>query len=222
MSNYDLDERTGFSLLNLFGSKNNIKMIKFGDTVDVKHFKMFEYLNASVIDNEENALKLRVKEFLNETFIFPDDHVIINYADEKELYVLSGTVTYVYTVNPLTLKVEINRVEKLKNLRKHQRFYVSLMSNIKVEGFITPIFAVVKNISPGGIKVNCTENLIPEDVLEVEVILDRTNKLVFKGAVVRKNRLRDYFEYGIEIQGMSEVNVKCLHHYLNWLDSSYK
>lgn len=222
MSNYDLDERTGFSFFNLFGNKNNIKMVKFGDTVDIKHFKMFEYLNATVIDTEDNALKLKVKEFLNETFIFPDDHVIINHSAGDELYVLSGTVTYVYTVNPLTLKVEVNRVEKLKNLRKHQRFYVSLMANIKVEGFLTPVFAVVKNISPGGIKVNCTENLIAEDVLEVEVILDRTNKLNFKGAVVRKNRLRDYFEYGIEIQGMSEVNVKCLHHYLNWLDSSYK
>jgi|LSQX01.3.fsa_nt_gb hypothetical protein len=222
MSNYDLDKGSGFSLLNLFGNKNLTRMIIEDSNVDIKHYKMFEYLNGRVMENENNTLKLRVKEFLNETFVFPDDHVIINYSDVKELYVLSGTVSYVFSVSPLTINVEINSIEKLKNLRKHQRFYVSLMANIKVQGFLTPVFAVVKNISPGGIKVNCSETLIPEDILEVEVILDRTNKLVFKGAVVRKSRIKDYYEYGIEIQGMTEANVKCLHHYLNWLDSSYR
>jgi len=40
----------------------------------------------------------------------------------------------------------------------------------------------------------------------MEILLDRTNKLVFSGAVVRKNKVNDYYEYGIEIRGISENN----------------
>ena len=38
----------------------------------------------------------------------------------------------------------------------------------------------------------------------------------------KKNRLGNYFEYGIEIKGISESNIKCLYHYLKWLGSEYR
>ena len=222
MGNYDLDEKVSFSLSNLFNSKNVSKVVPLGTGVELKHFKMFDYINALVAECNSDTIKLEVKEFLNETLIFPEDHVVVNYSDARELYVLSGTISRVFSVNPLILNVFINSIEKMNNLRKYQRFYVSLTANIKVAGYRNPIFAVVKNLSSGGIKVNCNEKLIPEDILDVEVILDRTNTLSFKGAVVRKNKIKDYYEYGIEIQGMSESNIKCLYHYLKWLDSYSK
>lgn len=220
MSKYNLDQSSG--LLSLFSNKNIAKIVKLDSSVDIKHFKMFEFINASVLERTENSIKIEVKEHIQETLFFPEDHLVINYSDNKELYVMSGTVTDVFNLYPLVLKVVINNVEKLKDLRKHERYYVSLTSNIKVAGFITPVFAVVKNISSGGIKVNCKDQLTYEDVLEVEVVLDRTNKLVFSGVIVRKNKVKDYYEYGIEIRGISESNLKCLYHYLNWLNSEYR
>ncbi|HQA56322.1 MAG TPA: PilZ domain-containing protein [Acetivibrio sp.] len=220
MSGYNLDDNKGiFSLLE---SKNLIKLIKLGSPIDVKHFKMYEYINCIVIEKSENDIKLEMKDNTQETLFFPGDHVVLNYSNNDELYVIDGTIIYVFSINPPVIKVRMNKCEKLKNLRKHERYYVSLMANIRVSGCNKPFFAVVKNMSSGGIKINCNELLSTDDVLEVEVILDRTNKLVFSGAVVRKNKLGNYYEYGIEIKGISESNIKCLYHYLKWLGSEYR
>ena len=50
---------------------------------------------------------------------------------------MSGVISYVYSVSPLKISVSINGIEKFKDLRKHQRYYVSLTSTIKVSGFVT-------------------------------------------------------------------------------------
>lgn len=213
---YDLDEKTGIS--SLFSGKNLNKMVKIGTSLEIKHFKMFEYLNACVKDKSDNTIRLVTKEELQETFFFPRDTVVINYSDSKELYVISGEINAIHAISPLELTITTNHVEKLKNLRKYSRYYVSLMTNITVPGFVNQVFAVVKNMSTGGIKVNCSEYLSTEENLTVEVVLDRKNKLNFKGGIVRRNKSNGYYEYGIEIRGISESNLKCLHHYLNWLN----
>ncbi len=216
MSKYNLDEKTGIS--SLFSGKNLNKMVKVGTSLEIKHFKMFEYINAYVADKSDNTLRLVTKEELQETFFFPRDPVVINYSNNKELYVISGEINNVHAISPLEMTITTNYIEKLKDLRKYERYYVSLMANITLPGFVNRVFAVVKNMSTGGIKVNCSEYLSTEENLMVEVVLDRTNKLTFTGGIVRRNKGNGYYEYGIEINGISESNLKCLHHYLNWLN----
>ncbi|NMB34206.1 MAG: PilZ domain-containing protein [Clostridium sp.] len=220
MSRYNLDEGSG--ILSLLTMKNIMKHIKLGSGIDVKHFKTYEYINSVILDRKDNTLKLEMKDNTQETLFFPGDHVVLNYSADNELFVMNATIFHVYSINPVIMDVEVVRTESLKNLRKHERYYVSLMANIRVYGSDKPFFAVVKNMSSGGIKINCDERLTTEDILEVEIILDRTNKLVFSGTVVRTNKLGGYFEYGIEIRGISESNIKCLYHYLRWLNSDYR
>ncbi|WP_010244070.1 PilZ domain-containing protein [Acetivibrio cellulolyticus] len=220
MSKYNLDEKTGIA--SLFTGKNLNRMVKVGSTLEIKHFKMFEYLNAYVVDKTENTLKMATKELIQETFFFPGDHVAVNYSDSKELYVITGEIKTIHSMSPLELTVTTNHVEKLKDLRKYERYYVSLMANINIPGLVNRVFAVVKNLSTGGIKVNCSEYLSTEETMEIEVVLDRTNKMTFTGAIVRREKCKGYFEYGIEIRGISESNLKCLHHYINWLSSDYR
>jgi len=196
MARYNLDGGTG--LFNALGNRNPAKVVKLGSGVDIKHFKMFEYINAEVLGKTDDSIKVEAKDVLKETLFFPGDHVVVNYSNTQDLFVMDGNINHVYDINPLIIDVKINKVEKLKDLRKHERFYVSLMANIRVCGTSKLVFAVVKNMSSGGIKINCNEQLTTEDVLEVEILLDRTNKLVFSGAVVRKNKVNDYYEYGIE------------------------
>ncbi|HAA43456.1 MAG TPA: PilZ domain-containing protein [Ruminiclostridium sp.] len=219
MSKYDLDKRMG--ILSFLNTKSLNKIIKTNSPADLKHFRMFEFVNATILDRTEDELILKVRDSIKEPLFFPDDHVVINYSNNKELYVMSGIINYIYTVSPLKFSVSVNGIEKFKDMRKHQRYYVSLTATINVSGFITPIFAVVKNISSGGVKIYCKDVLIYDDVIEVEVILDRTNKLNFNGKIVRKAKIKDYYEYGIEIIGISESNLKCLYHYMKWLNSDY-
>ena len=49
-----------------------------------------------------------------------------------------------------------------------------------------------------------------EDVIEVTAYIDKNNKLPFKGRVVRKNKLDNKFEYGVEYSEMTESSNKLL------------
>ncbi|TYQ15516.1 UNVERIFIED_CONTAM: PilZ domain-containing protein [Acetivibrio alkalicellulosi] len=219
MSKYDLDK--GMGMLSFFTTKNLTKIIRVNSGAELKHFRMFEFVNSAILERTENTITLKIKDAIKETLFFPEDHVVINYSMNKELYVLTGVISYIYSINPIKMSINVTGVEKFKDLRKHQRYYVSMTSTIKVSGFVTPIFAVVKNISSGGVKVYCKEVLTYEDIIDVEVILDRTNKMNFNGKIVRITNIKDYYEYGIEIIGISESNLKCLYHYMKWLNSDY-
>lgn len=217
MSEYYLDEKTADTSLGI--EKKLDKIVKIGTGLEIKHIKMFEYLNANVLEKSENTLRLTTKESIKETFFFPGDHVAINYSDTDDLFAISGKITNINSLNPLDLTVTTTRIEKLKDSRKYERYYVSLMANINSPDFSDKVFVVVKNMSSGGIKINCSEYLSMTESVGVEVVLDRINKLSFRGAIVRKGRGKGYFEYGIEIREISESNYKCLKHYLNWLSS---
>lgn len=220
VSEYNLDVKTDGASLSM--GKNLNKMVKVGTGLEIKHNKMFEYLNASVIEKTENTLRLATKELIKETLFFPGDSVDMNYSDKNDLFSISGKIMNIKSLNPLDFTVLTTRIEKLKDLRKYERYYVSLMANIEVSDVSDKVFVVVKNMSSGGIKINSSDYLTMSENVRVEVILDRINKLAFKGAIVRKGRGKSYFEYGIEIREISETNYKCLKHYLSWLGYDYK
>lgn len=120
MTKYNLDGGTG--LFNVLGIRSHTKVIKPGSGVDIKHFKMFEYINAEVLAKKDDTIKVEAKDIVKETLFFPGDHVVVNYSNTNELYVMDGSINYVYNINPLLVDVKINKVEKLNDLRKHERF----------------------------------------------------------------------------------------------------
>lgn len=215
MHKYNLDEKQG--LFSLLQNKNILKILSPGAPVTIKHFKMNEYLDASINDLTQTTLTIEILSQYNEPFMFPKDHVVVNYTSSKEVYVISGEVQKVISINPIKLIMEIKAIETLGNLRKGSRYYVSIPANIKVRGYVQSIFAVVKNISVGGIKVNCSEYIDKNRTLDVEIIFDKMNKMNFEGIIVRNVRIDDYYEYGIEISGITESNSRSLHHFINWM-----
>jgi len=217
-----LDQKKEDTFLSI--DKSLSKLIKVGKGIEIKHINMSENLNATVLEKTENTLRIITKELIQETFFFPGDSVSMNYSESNNLFVISGKITDINSLNPLDFTVSVNRIEKMKNLRKYQRYYVSLSANLHVPNISDKLFVVVKNISSGGVKINCSDYLpvSRKKVVGVEVILDRTNNLSFSGAIVRQERNKGYFEYGIEIQEISESNYKCLKHYLNWLSYDYR
>jgi len=212
-----LDKNTANTSLDIEKRLNRI--VKIGTGLEIKHTKMFEYLNASVLEKSENTLRLTTKESIKETFIFPGDNVSINCSNTYDLFAISGKIKNINSLNPLDLTITTTSIERLKDSRKYERYYVSLMANLNSPDFFDRVFVVVKNMSSGGIKFNCSEYLSMTDNVAVEVILDRTNRLSFRGAIVRRSKCKSYFEYGIEIREISESNYECLKHYLNYLAS---
>jgi len=44
------------------GNRNPAKVVKLGSGVDIKHFKMFEYINAEVLGKTDDSIKVEAKD----------------------------------------------------------------------------------------------------------------------------------------------------------------
>ncbi|MCX7749709.1 MAG: PilZ domain-containing protein [Clostridia bacterium] len=216
MVGYNLDEKGG--ILSVFAIKSPAKILKPNDIVEVRHSSTFQVIRGTVMNVNDTSLNLSLESEIHATVFYPEDPVVVHYTSSQDLYVMGGELSAIEAINPVVVNVRINKIEKMKDLRKSQRYYVSLAANIKILGIIDPVFSIIKNISLGGVKLYCKESVLLEDILDLVVPLDKSSKLNFKGKVVRKNKLRDFFEYGIEIMDITESNLRNLHHYLNQLE----
>jgi hypothetical protein len=212
MAAYNLDEKTG--LLGKLGIKLSAKVLKENDFVDFKHFNMFGVSKASVIGISDPYVKLEIND-LPQIEIFPEDHVVLNYINVSEFYVISAKIVEIESFSPAVVVVMVDKVEKMKDLRKYERFYVSLPAYLKVPGVMEPVFGVVTNVSVRGIKLNCNMNLMMEDIIEMVITLDKVEKLNFRGKIVRKIKINQFYEYGFEIHDITEGNRRNLFHFVN-------
>jgi hypothetical protein len=212
MAGYNLDEKTG--LLGVF-TKASLKVIKVSSDIDMKHYNVYNDLLATVESVNDPIIKLTLKENIKGLVLAPRDIIVLSYNSSDEVYLLSASIVSIDDDEPIQFTVSTLKIEKLKDLRKAERFFISKAAYIKVQGIIEPIFGIATNISVSGVKVVCNINLILEDIMEVTLMLDKNEKFIFRGKIVRKNKIMDLYDYGFEIYEVSEVNRRNLHHYVN-------
>lgn len=213
MAGYNLDDKGG--LFGAFGGvKSPSKIMKSGDNVDFKHYSMFNFIKADVLEVTDSTIKVQSKENTSDKTFSPNDPIVINFTS-GELYVISGDIATVHNSNPLEFTIKVAKIEKMKDLKKSEKFYVSIGGNIKAIGVSETVPAYAKHISISSIKFNCKLDIMMEDIIDVNMVLDKNSKINCKGVVVRKNKLGDIFEYGVEFCEVPESSSKNLHHLIN-------
>ena len=103
------------------------------------------------------------------------------------------------------------KIEKVKDSVKSQKFYNSFPANIKVIGVQELVPAVIKTYNLTSFKLNCPTDIMLEDIIDISAKTDKVSRIACKGRVVRKNRLSNTYEYGIEITELPESSSKVLH-----------
>ncbi|HHW47912.1 MAG TPA: PilZ domain-containing protein [Clostridiaceae bacterium] len=207
MEKYNLDEKGGLFKFNV---KNPSKVVKQGDNIEFKHFNVFDFIKATVVDVTDSTIKIKSNEKLSDVSFSPGDHVILYYRPSKEFYVVTAEISSVDKNDPLEVTLKVHKIERIKDLVKNKKCCVCFPATVKIIGVPEGRFAAVKNISFGGVKVDCKEEIMMEDIVDVTIKTDKTNKLSFKGRVVRKNKLENTNEYGIEFSEMTESCSKLL------------
>jgi len=207
MEKYNLDEKGG---LFKFVAKSPVKIVKTNDGIDLKHSSVFNYIKSTVLDVGESTLKIQSKDKTPGISLSEGDHVVLYYRASGDIYVITGEIGPVEKNDPLQVTVKVQKIEKLKDLIKEKRHCVSMAALIKIIGVPEAKSAVIKNISFGGVKINCAEDIMMEDMVDVSVLVDKMNKMPFKGRVVRKNKINSLFEYGLEYVEMTETGSKLL------------
>ena len=206
MEKYNLDDKGG---LFRFNEKKPSKVIKQGESIEIKHFAIFNYIKGTTSEVTDTSLRVQTAEKAADAGIAAGDPIVLYYTS-GDIYVVTGEVGVVNKADPLDITIKVSKIEKLKDLVKEKKHCVSMNSTIKIIGIPEGKPAHVKNISFGGIKADCREDIMLEDIVEITIYINKMLKMPFKGSVVRKNKNGEFFEYGIEYIEMMESSSKAL------------
>jgi hypothetical protein len=150
--------------------------------------------------------------------VFEGDPVVLDYTAHKDRFIICGEVSAVDAFPPYKMDLKMERIENIKELRKHKRYFVSQYANLRMGQDGEPKTCIIKNISFSGVKLNCKEDIMLEDILDATIYVEKNVKFTFKGKTVRKTRLNDCYEYGLEIYEITETNLLSLHRFLNYFE----
>jgi hypothetical protein len=212
---YNLDDKGG---LFKFLAKSPQKVIKSGDGIELIHFSLFNHIKARVSEVSETSIRITSTDKTSDFVFNTEDHVVL-YYNSGDFYVVTGIIGTLNKSDPLDMVIKVSKIEKLKDLIKEKRHCISLHATFKIIGVPEVKPAIVKNISFGGIKTDCFEDIMLEDIVEVTIYVDKANKLMYRGRIVKKNKIGSLFEYGIEYTDMTESSNKLLTRVMYDIDS---
>lgn len=212
MEKYNLDEKGGLS--KLFKKKPSRFLLK-DDTIELSHFSSFNSVKMLMLDVTDSTVKLRLTEENPDLKVNPEDIVVLTYFADKDYYVISGQVESIEQTDPVEITINLHNFEKAKDLRKENKRYVSFMGTINpIESPESKSSAIIKVMGLRAIKVDCKDELQLGNRVDVLANLDKKSKLSFKGEIVRKQKVSNLFEYGIEVREITESNSRLMHSYV--------
>lgn len=210
MEKFNLDEKGG--LVKLFKKKPSKVLLK-DDLIKFKHFSSFDSIKVRILDVGSSSVKLEAIETNPELSLKPEDNIVLSYFGEKDYYVVSGQIGSIEKDDPLTINANVYNIEKTRDLRKQNKRYVSFPGTISLAGVAeeNKMPVVLKVVGLKAIRVDCSDELQIGNKVNVLATLDKKNKLSFKGEIVRKNKVGNLFDYGIEVREITESNSKLMH-----------
>lgn len=210
----------GTSFADILAFKSPSKYMKLGQRVAVKHFRMHDFSYAFVMNIEKSFINLKFRHAIYELDLFPEDPIVVMFEGENKVFLASGEIVTVEKMDPLTVEVRIDKMQKRDSLRRDERFFVSLGCSLISDPNENAAFGIVKNLSYSGFKINSKKEFEVGQVLQIEIQLNQNQQICCFGSVVRRKTLGLYFEYGIQIEDISKNNILTLQHYINQIKSS--
>lgn len=193
------------------------EIFKINDTIQFKHHEMHDFVSTKIINVDETTVTVRfVESFLGLNF-FPKDHILLVCTFCDEIYLVDGKIEFIQALSPYEISIKIEKIIRRKALRKSKRFFVNLIAEIhpSKDTGARNVFVIVKNISISGFKINSKDDINLNELLAITISIDKYHKFICTAKVIRKNPLKDFYEYGIKILEISDSNLLILEHYIN-------
>ncbi len=145
--------------------------------------------------------------------------MVCTFFQGETVYTLSGEVEEITLMFPQKLIVKVENVEKSKNLRKQDRYPVSLSANVRKSDSREVHFAVIKNISLLGVSFTCNIELESSSEVILNIAVSKEALITFTGRIIRARELTNFFEYGVIQTDIDELNREELEKYIERLKS---
>lgn len=216
MSVYNLDDKK--FIWEFSGGRNVSKLLKAGEPVLLKHYSFPVYRECKVVSVEGGSIKISLQDLDCGPGIKVHDPVVLNISSKKRVFIAGGAVSTVELLQGLVVTLKINKIVKRDNLRKYERYCVSLEASVKrTKHPEEEVPAAVRDISLGGVKINSAKEMSIGEAIYASVSLDKDYKVGFRGKIVRKSCGEGGYEYGVEIFEITENNLLILRNFINGL-----
>lgn len=185
-------------------------------TVYVQHISFQTPLASLIKKIEGNYVTIKASKVISNLIL--GDPVTIKYLDAGIEFVLSGDVTD--EIDAYTFRMILQNVEEYANNREHSRLAVSLNAVVIGLDNLDYICSTVKSLSPSGLAINCKYVFEIDSQVIVNIISSSSDTINFIGRIIRKNDIFDYYEYGIKIIQINDLNKNKLDTFLNELNEA--
>lgn len=190
----------------------NMQYFKRGTVISISHAIMNEPVLTVIQKAEGNNLYFKLPmEFLKSN-VFKGDSINAQvFGDEYEL-ALSGMISDIDLQYPNYVQVCVDKIDKYKNKREFRRYMVNMMANLMLPKNSYKIYSVVKNIGLSGAGIVLKDSIDENDGKKIRVITQVGEKdyLEFSGEIMRAESKGLYYEYGLKILNLDEINKDIL------------
>ncbi|MDQ2085725.1 PilZ domain-containing protein [Herbivorax sp. ANBcel31] len=174
-----------------------MNLIKSGDCITVRHYSSIKSYKSIVTDVYEDKIKIQLtKDFAVLDFSIGDP-VVLGVEKDGEMYVIGCDIKEIDGKERI-LEVVIDKSEEEASQRRHERFPVSLYSDVRGEFGRKKHLGLIKDISYYGMLIYSKVDLEAGDEIEIDIYMDK--KMIFlKGEIMRKMPNKNHIEYGIRV-----------------------
>ena len=179
------------------------EFLEKGATIKTKLVNGKDWIKNTIVNIDEagNEFEIELKKKYIEDIIMIGDSIKVECKVEDSSYVLDGWITNISISENESINIRIFAMQKVENNRKGERYdsyYGAMIRNaIAPEG----IFAVVTNMSEGGLAFVAKDIFVVGEKIHISVFIDTEKVLEVKGEIVRKNENKKGFEYGVQFIG---------------------
>ncbi|MCX7920781.1 MAG: PilZ domain-containing protein [Clostridia bacterium] len=189
--------------------------IKVGDVVSVRHYSGISPFKSIVVEAGEGVVSVKLSKQFAALNYFEGDPIVLGFEKHSEIYVASCTIEHL-SPKDSTVSLKIEDIEFITNKRVYERFPVSFYADVRIKGSRNKSTATVKNISLGGLMICTKKDYHPDEMLEVDVVMDNST-LFLDVSIIRKAEIANGFEYGLKIIYKNLQNQDMMKQYINTL-----
>lgn len=204
----------------VFGRTDVSKLIAKDNKIKLKHFEYDEYIEAKVDSVKGEQVRVFIDDIVDREKFRTQDKLVLSFVKSNDVFWADVEIMSIKHYKPVEVDLKLSDIKKRENMRKRNRYFVSLSGSIKKEAEDTEKAVIVRDLSFEGLRIDCSSEFEVDSKVYISINLTKQQKFSFKGRIVRKADLGKGFEYGIEICNIFRENNIVLYDYINKLENA--
>ncbi|TYQ16081.1 UNVERIFIED_CONTAM: PilZ domain-containing protein [Acetivibrio alkalicellulosi] len=168
-----------------------------GDVVTIRHYSGINPFRSIVISITENIIKIKLTGDFAVFNFFEGDPIVFGIEKSGETHMVGCNIVTIDN-KAGSIDLRIDKTERDADLRRHERFPVSLYSDIRTRYAKKKHLGIIKDISFFGMLIYSKSDFEIGDNIEIDIYMEK-KVLFLKGDIVRKTQEEKYIQYGIRI-----------------------